>query len=321
MKKTVILLTLALFLFLAACTSPPLSNEPTAAQQLAEQLREEAAQPQTEESPVVQEEATVSETPTSEPTPAPKTIIVSPTPEQTTTVETPITETAIVGEEIDEPALGHSTMQDLLNIFATKVNSYQFTYNNSKYSVKGHKTKIILAKPLQIREYTWPNGTRKSFFTIDTVYIDRASQTATGYCEGHLSRVNEECDNAQIFDYAYPLPFLAHNILLPQDWLLNWLDKQPTQIEPDKYYVKGRKVTLLRFNEAILRTELSIDSSIGLPVRIEQYDGGKLIYRQDFDYLASNRVRDVDVVHRSKSEIPSDEVFFNQNIVNTASGY
>lgn len=319
MKKAV---TFVIFLvFLAACGPASRSDEPTAAQQLAEQLREEAANP-TEELTAPPEEPTVTETVEAVPEPRPETIVVPATPpEQTTTVETPVTETAIVGEETDEPALGHSTMQDLLNIFATKVDSYQFTYNNSKYSVKDHKIKIILAKPVQVREYTWPNGTRKSFFTYDTVYIDRASQTATAYCEGHLERINEECDNTGVFDYPYPVSFLSYNILLPQDWLLNWLDKDPTQIEPDKYYVKGRKVTLLRFNETPLRTELSIDSAIGLPVRIEQYDGGKMIYRQDFDYLASNRVRDVDVVHRSKSEIPTDEVFLNQNIVNTASGY
>lgn len=320
MKKAVILVLF--LLILAACGNAPRSDEPSAAQQLAEQLREEAANPAPSES-----EPTVTETVEPAPAPEVETIVLPPAPEpqqttvEPTPVETPVTDTAIVGEETDEPALGYSTMQELLNVFATKVQSYQFTHNNSRYSVKGHKIKIILAKPVQVREYTWPNGTRKSFFTVDTIYIDRASQTATAYCEGHLERVNEECDNTGVFDYPYPVPFLSYNILLPQDWLLNWLDKTPTQIEPDKYYVKGRKVTLLRFNESPLRTELSIDAAIGLPVRIEQFDGGKMVYRQDFDYLASNRVRDVDVVHRSKAEIPSEEVFYNQNIVNTASGY
>ncbi|RJQ19034.1 hypothetical protein C4580_05640 [Candidatus Woesearchaeota archaeon] len=314
MKRAVIAF---LFILAIACTEEQRA-EPTPAQELAQQLREQA---ESDTSSVP--ESVAAEPVTPAPAPAPET---TPPPSQTpepvtlpepTAAELLVQET-IVGEETDELPLPQSPLQELLNTFGSKVSSYQFTYNNSKYFVRGPLIKIILSKPVLVRGHTWPNGTTKKYFYYDTVYVDRAEETATAYCEGHTERVNADCRANGLYDFAYPASYAQYNIVLPQDWLLSLQNKQPQSVEADKYYIKGRKTVRLIF-PGELRTEAHFDSQVGLPLRIDQYNETRLYFRQDFDLLASNTLRDVDVIHRSPEDIPSSEIFYRQNLANSPS--
>ncbi|MBS3124826.1 hypothetical protein J4211_01055 [Candidatus Woesearchaeota archaeon] len=195
-----------------------------------------------------------------------------------------------------------------LDLFAKKVNSYQFTYNGNYYALKGTKYRVVLSHPGTAREVTFSNTTRRQFY-FDTVYVDRVAKTATGYCEGRTSNVNHQCATLELYDLAYSLPFNDYLIVLPEDWLLSYLNRDPSSFEENKYYVSDHSTILFTFNETNSITELNFDQSTGLVIRADQKVDTVLVNRYDYKDLAANKVRDGDVIHRSKSEIPSEETF------------
>ena len=197
-----------------------------------------------------------------------------------------------------------------LDIFARKIKGYQFTYNGNKYTLKGTKYKILLSRPGTAREVTFPNGTTRRTFYYDTVYVDRVAKTATGYCEGHDSNVNHQCATLELYDMPYELQFKKYIIILPEDWLLTYLERTPQAFEEDKYYINSRSTISFTFNETNTTTELSFDQLTGLVLRADQKLDGTLLRRYDYEDLAANQVRDVDVIHQSKSEINSADAFY-----------
>lgn len=281
---------------LAACTT---TDEPSKAKELAEQLKQ-----QTTETPVVE---TTTETAT-EPAQATQETIIESTEQTTTPPETTTipSETEIM-EETTTPAQQRTKMYRFLDTFAQKVKSYEFKYKQNTYKIKGTTYKIELytaktANNIQFGEI------QKNLFYYDTIYVDRIQKTAIAYCEGHKSQVNTQCTQLELFDLAYPVPFKEYDILLPEDWLLENLNNEPDIMEENKYYIEGRATVYVKFNEREL--ELNFDPGTGLVLRADQKKGSQLLSRYDYEKLVANLVRDIDVKHRSKNEIPSSETFY-----------
>jgi len=105
------------------------------------------------------------------------------------------------------------------------------------------------------------------------------------------------------------VPFGEYDILLPEDWLMAYLNKEPAQIEENKYYIDGRAATYVKFEE-IPAVELNIDPGTGLVMRADKKSGSQLVERVDYEEISADRVRDVDVIHRTRSEIPTSETFY-----------
>ncbi len=205
------------------------------------------------------------------------------------------------------PSLKRTRMYTFLDLFA-KVTGYEFQHNEDKYYVKGTRYKIILGRAVIVKDVSF-GDIKKSLFYYDTVYVDRATKTAMAYCEGQTSQINKQCEQMQLFDLPYPAPYSNYNTLLPEDWLLNNLNNEPDFIEQNKYYVEGRATSFAKFNGKP-DLELSIDPGTGLVIRAEQKNGNVLLEKYDYSRIVADKVRDVDVRHRSKSEIPNDEVFY-----------
>jgi hypothetical protein len=276
-----------LLLILAACAPQP---KESTAKQLAEQLKEQVAEP-----PVpVQETVPATQ-------PQPTEVAPETTPEAAPAQEVTATEETVT------PPKERTKMYRFLDLFA-KLTGYQFTYKSNKYFVKGTTYKIILARPVSIREVSF-GDVKKSLYYYDTVYVDRTAKTAIAYCEGHTGQVNTQCSQLEIYDLAYPAVFKDYDIILPEDWLLNYLNKEPNQMEENKYYIESRATVFIKFNEDP-QLELNFDPGTGLVIRADQKKGSQLISRYDYEDIAANLVRDVDVRHRSKSEIPSEEAFY-----------
>ena len=274
-----------MLLILIACVQPAEEKE-TPAKELAEQLKEQVTEP------VVTEEV---ETPAEEAEPA----------------EEKVEETAKEAEAIEEtvsPPQERTRMYKFLDIFAAKVTSYEFEYKGDEYYVKGTRYKIILDAPATVKEVSFGDITKRLYY-YDTVYVDRATKTAMAYCEGHDSQVNTQCSQLELYDLAYPVPFTDYNIILPEDWLFNYLDTEPTTWDENKYYIESRASTTVTF-AGDPELELDFDPSSGLALRADQKQGNRLTARHDYEDLAINLVRDQDVNHRSKSEIPSEETFY-----------
>lgn len=311
---------LILIALLVACAA---EKESTGAKELAQQLREQAEidaatpvqETQEEQSESAETNTQVTETPAQEEEPA-QTETATNLPEtaqqeETIPAETQAQELPIIeATEETEPA-ERTPLYDFLDTFAKKVSGYQFIHKSDQYFVKGTKLKIVLDKPRVARQVKL-NGIAYSLFYYDTVYVDRAAKKATAYCEGRETELNRQCVKMNLHDVPYAVPFSEYNILLPEDWLFSFLDKNPVRIDKDKYIVLGKSAHSYTFRQGDDSTELFFDDITGLPVRADQIKYGRLISRYDYEFLASNKVRDVDVIYRSQSEIPSEEYFYKR---------
>src|SRR3989344_6131361 len=305
-------LPLILIALLIACNA---TQESTGAKELAQQLREQAeidaAEPvetQIEEQTNSENTTAVVQEPIAEPVPetapepaqTPEIAVAEPEPEPSM----PIIETIEENEPVERTVL-----YDFLDTFAKKVTGYQFVYKGDKYSVKGTKVKIVLDEPLVARDLKL-NGVRYSLFYYDTIYVDRAAKTAIAYCEGTETELNRQCTQMNLYDVPYAVPFSEFNTVLPEDWLFTYLDQTPARIDADKYIVQGRSAVSLTFRAGDDSTELFFDETIGLPVRAHQLKHGNTVNRIDYEFFSAHKARDVDVRHRSYSEIPSSDYFY-----------
>jgi hypothetical protein len=287
-------------LILAACAAP----KPSEAKQLAEDLKKQTAEPTNAPAAAPEMNKTPEETPT--------TMTSSPVMTETPQKAPPAAEmqkslTENVKEETTTPSQARTKMYKFLDTFATNVKSYQFKFKTDNYYVKGTRYKIILDSSIIVKHVQF-GDIKKDLFYYDTVYVDRAAKTAIAFCEGHKSQVNTQCTKLNLYDLAYPVNYKDYDIILPEDWLFANLDKEPSEFEGNKYYVKGRSSVFVRI-ETNPALELSIDPGTGLTMQADTKDGPKLVSRNQYLDLVSNEVRDVDVQHRSKSEIPSSEAF------------
>ncbi len=290
--KHILIIIAALFI-LAACAQPQESKAKEIAEQIKQQTTEEQVVEEVEQAAQQVEE--IKETIEQAEQAAP----ITETEKQL--------ETTIVEETTSKPQQ-RTRMYRFLDTFASQVKSYEFKYKGDEYYVKGQKYKIILDNPVTAKDVTF-GDLKKSLFYYDAVYVDRGTKTAVAYCEGHSSQVNTQCTQLNIYDLMYPVSFTDYDTTLPEDWLFTYLDKEPDQLEDNKYYIEGRSTVYVKFNEEP-ELELNFDPSTGLVLRADKKKGNQLLERQDYEQLASNKVRDIDVIHRSKSEIPSEETFY-----------
>lgn len=301
MKKSVFIILASLLLILAACGT---NNSDSAAKEIADELKNQPNETQeiTVDSTEVEEQEIPVE-PVQESSPSPLTGMGAA--EITDPSEIPLES---VEEDIVVPPQIRTKMYQFLDTYAARVNGYEFFIGSDKYSYKNDKFRVILANAPQVSNVKF-GELSKSVYYYDTIYVDRVSKTAFAYCEGHLSTVNRQCAELELYDLAYPLPYLEQNIALPHDWLFQYVEEEPDSLEANKYYVKGRASTTARFNTDPT-IELHIDPLTGLPMRVDTLKGSVLVKRVDFEKLSSNSVRDVDVSHRTRSEIPSSEAFY-----------
>jgi hypothetical protein len=299
--KYISLIVLSL-LILAACEAPV----PSKAKQIAEDLKKQAAEP-TAEPEATQAPANITPTIEAE-TASNDTNIAQATPEPANASDV-LKETlkTDVKEETTSIATGRTKMYRFLDTFAKNVKSYSFTHKNNDYFVKGTRYKIHLYTPIIVKNVKF-GEMQKQLFYYDTVYVDRMAKTAITFCEGHKSSTNSQCYDLKLYDLAYPVPFKEYDIILPEDWLLSNVNNEPNQLEENKYYVKGRASVFVRF-ETDPALELSIDPGTGLIMQADTKKGSQMLSRVEYTDLVSNLVRDVDVEHRSKEEIPTEEAF------------
>lgn len=289
-----------LFLILLVACVPPAETPQNDTEAIADN---ESAEPkQTDDSQA--EEPKEQPEPTPEPEPAEK-------PKPSTPEETPEDEhndTAEQTETVTSPPQPRTKLYDFLETFTERVDSYQFTYKNDEYFVRGNRYKIRLDRPVTVSHVTF-DDIEKSLYYYDTIYVDRSTKNTLAYCEGHDDDVNRQCAELELYDLAYPVPYSTYDITLPEDWLLTYLDDEPATIDHNKYYVKGRAAVTATF-DLQPQLQLHFDKGSGLVLRADFKQGNQLLERHDYENLATNKVRDVDVHHRSKDEIPSEETFY-----------
>lgn len=185
---------------------------------------------------------------------------------------------------------------------ASKLESYQFKTLAGAWFVRGEKVKHVPFNAIRKTD-VMAGGTKYREVFIDEVFFDREERTATGYCTGWDENVRKQCASLGILDIAFPLSYDELMIKLPEDWVKEYLGEVPTEEEYEKYYVKNVLTNKAVFKDGV---QMFFNPRAGLPLQIILGPLDKV----SFDDLVINQVRPEQVVHRSRSEIPPEEMFY-----------
>lgn len=303
-----------LLLFLVACSLPQPVTEDTTVDVSETEIEESESAEKIEAEPVVE---TITE-------PDAKTVVVqseSDDGEVDVSAEedeaessipvkiSPITASVVGPPEEEKLVLGNSNVMDyLVELFAKNVHSYKFRTELGEFFVRGDKFKLILSTPTRYITKDEKTGVSTQH-VVSTIYVNRNLKTATGYCEGKDTGIRRECEDKEILDVPRDLLFSEYNFKLPEDWLWGYLEKKVEAVETDKYYVNSKKAVRVFFAPSNdTQMDMFFDEKTGLPVKIISIKGKS---SDTFDYidLSANSVKDVDVVHRDLSDIPSEEYY------------
>ncbi len=233
-------------------------------------------------------------------------VIEEQTKIQEKTEEPPTITAPVVAEEpvikIESPK---SETYQFIEQYETKNLGYQYVYNTEWHKVKGEKIKIELGipkkyTPVEIKGKTYP------IFHVDTVYLDRNKQEAIGYCERDTT-----CFSEDIIDVALPLEYNDYKDKTSDEWMYEYAPKKPYLFEERKYYIKSRLTTRAMYKTETGEVRVYYDPQIGLVLRIETQIGDYPMQITEYIELTAGTVRDVDVIHRNKDEIPPEEVFYS----------
>lgn len=224
-------------------------------------VKEEAtpAPKETAPQPAVQEEvkapAVTAPAPT---TTKPATTATAPAP---TTPAPAETKPIVVQSETLSPAL-----KDLLTKADRRVQSVVYTYAGPSTLGRFLDTYLIKGKYVKIDLYEMDPYVIETYF--DTVYLDTEAKTATGRCEEKRRCISTNVDNTKkVFNVSYA----DYRIKTPYEWV-----KEVTFAElvgPE--VMEGRQITRIKFSDAKSTTEMWVDDSYGLPMKIVvSLDGG-----------------------------------------------
>jgi hypothetical protein len=202
-----------------------------------------------------------------------------------------------------EPRQRTTIGQQMWDIYSG-IDSYQFKALTGAWFVRGEKVKYIPYKAIRLRDITIQGKLYRDAYA-DEIIFDRNDMTATAYCTGHDENIRQPCANLDITDKPFLLPYEPNMIKLPDNWLKEYKDKQPTLEEYEKYYVKNVLTTKAVYSDGV---ELYFFPKAGIPLQVVEGPLRKTVY----DDIVVNQVRPEDVIHRSRSEIPEGELYFRQ---------
>lgn len=220
--------------------------------------------------------------------------------------ETPEITAEVVAEEpvikVESP---NSETYQFIELYENKQLGYQYIYNTEWHKVKQNKIKIDLNMPkkytpIEIQGKTYP------IFFVDTIYLDRNKQEAKGYCEK-----DPTCFGEDIMDISLPLNYDEFKDKTPDEWMYEYGPKKPSLFEERKYYIKGKQTTRAIYPTETGEIRVYYDPKTGLVIRIENQIGEHPMQLTEYFDLTAGTVRDVDVIHRTKDEIPPEEAFYS----------
>lgn len=194
-----------------------------------------------------------------------------------------------------------SIVKQMLAAFSI-IESYQFKTPQGVYYVRGDNVRFLPFNAIR-KSGVWQGTVRYPEIYIDEVIVDRETKTATGYCTGVASDAEHHCVGLKLYEIPFSLNYTEVAPKLPQDWAEEYLTAEVIDEEYQKYYIKSIETVRVRFKDG---TEMYFLQKAGLPIRIVK--GPLELYA--FDDLVINQARPEDVMHRSRSEIPQEELFY-----------
>jgi hypothetical protein len=239
-------------------------------------------------------------------------ITVEPSVEQETKIQAKneeplVTAQVVIEEPVEEPVAQkpNSESYQFIELYESKKLGYQYIYNTEWHRVKGDKIKIELDMP---KKFTPAEiqGERYPIFHVDTIYLDRSKQEAIGYCEKDVT-----CFAEDIIDLGLPLDYNDYKDKTPDEWLYEYGPKKPDSFEERKYYIKSQLTTRAIYKTETGEIRVYYDPTSGLVLRVETQIEEYPMQITGYLELSAGTVRDIDVIHRNKDEIPPEEVFYS----------
>lgn len=244
------------------------------------------------------------------------------------TVESPITKTEIIEKTKKEPVnqiTGQTTVEEpmikvessadiskpdtetyqFVELYDKTKPGYQYVYITEWHRVKGNKVKIELNIPKKFRSILI-EGKEYPIFYVDRIYLDRSKQEVIGYCEK-----DPTCFSEELLDVPLKLDYTEFKEKTPDEWLYEYGSQQPDLFEERKYYIKNQLTTRATYTTETGEIRIYFDPKIGLPLRIEKQIGNYPMEITEFFELTAGTVRDIDVIHRTRDEIPPEEAFYS----------
>lgn len=259
MKKIFFVISALLVMLLFAGCAAVKQEAAPAKEEAAEAEPQVEVQEKTEAAPAA---APAPTTPAPTPAAAPKTT-TTPAPQETTTV---VEQSKELSPELKE-LLGKADakLQSMVYLYAGPTTQNRFL---NTYLVKGKYIKVDLYEvdPYVLETY------------FDSVYLDTEAKTATGRCEEKSRCMSQSIDNTKkIFNVSYD----DYRLKTPYEWVKEVIFAEIVGPE----VMDGRAVTKIKYHDARSSTEMWIDNTYGVPIKLViAYDDGTKETHQFKDY-------------------------------------
>lgn len=250
-------------------------------------LKEEAAP--TKETAAAEPKVEVKETATEEKVTAPATAPATTKP--ATTVAAPKTEPAApVPPEsttvVEQSKEVSPELKALLETADRKLQSMRYLYAGPTTQNRFLNTYLVKGKYIKVDLYEVDPYVIDSYF--DAVYLDTDAKTATGRCEDKKRCISTNVDNTKkIFNASYD----DYRIKTPYEWVkeISFAEIVGPEV------MDGRSVTKIKYHDARSSTEMWVDNTYGVPIKLViTYDDSTKETQQFKDYQF-NTLADADV--------------------------
>jgi len=274
MKKIYCLIcALLVTLLIVGCAALKEEAAPTKETAKAEpqvEIKEEVKEAAAEEKVAAPAPATT-KTPTT--TTAPKTEAAKPVPQESTAI-------------VEQSKEVSPELKALLETADRKLQSMAYLYAGPTTQNRFLNTYLVKGKYIKVDLYEVDPYVIDSYF--DAVYLDTEAKTATGRCEDKKRCMSTNVDNTKkIFNVSYD----DYRIKTSYEWV-----KELTFAEivgPE--LMDGRGVTKVKYHDARSSTEMWIDNTYGVPIKLViTYDDSTKETHQFKDYKF-NTLGDADV--------------------------
>ncbi|MBI5061565.1 MAG: hypothetical protein HZB67_04605 [Candidatus Aenigmarchaeota archaeon] len=207
-----------------------------------------------------------------------------------TVISAPTRESPEISSKVQPPAQAEMRtptkhVRDLLAKQGLKVKSMIFMYQDpqnkpekDQYFIKGEKIKISLAQLDHISDNIY----------VTTIYLDRSTQEAIGYCEAKMYRCKDP-------NKPFPVPFSKYERKTPVDWIAGVTYAEEVSSER----IDDREVAVLQFEEDGSAVKMWLDTFFGVPLKIQVMKSGSIVDEYIFEDIAFNSVTDDQLVHKT----------------------
>jgi hypothetical protein len=190
-----------------------------------------------------------------------------------------------------------TALSDAVIKFRQNVTSYTYKSGKGEVWVVDDRIHVRLDKITPLPEKL----NRTIAVSITDVFVNRATQKATGYCDPrseekilgtfHLDR--SPC--LKIIDIPIELSYGEHNPQLPEDWILKYQNMLPVRVETNDQYIRESKGwravnPIIHLRDGSKDVVLRLELKTGLPIKAEITEGtAKQVV--DYDTLLYNSVK------------------------------